>query len=82
MYVNGNSIKDIARYKDMSMLDVEQIIIDEGYIRRIKPRSSGILGSKTEAYYKSEKQMLNPPVYKYKELSKQEKEFYESRTDM
>lgn len=82
MYVNGNSIKDIARYKDMSTLDIEQIIIDEGYIRRIKSRSSGILGSKTEAYYESEEQMLNPQVYEYKDLSNQEKEFYESRTDM
>ena len=82
MYVNGNSIRAIARYKNMSMLDIEQIIIDEGYIRRIKPRSSGILGSKTETYCQSEEQMLNPPVYEYKELSNQEKEFYESRTDM
>lgn len=81
MYETGSSVKDIARYKDMNILEVEQIIIDEGYIRRIKPRSSGILGSKTEPYYESEKQMLNPPVYKYNELTKEERKFYESRND-
>jgi hypothetical protein len=66
MYENGYSVKDIARDKDMNILEVEQIIIDEGYIRRITPRSSGILGSKTEPYYESEEQMLNPPVYEYR----------------
>jgi hypothetical protein len=81
MYENGYSIKDIARDKDMNILEVEQIIIDEGYIRRITPRSSGILGSKTEPYYESEEQMLNPPVYEYSELTKEERKFYESRND-
>ena len=81
MYENGYSVKDIARDKDMSIFEVEQIIIDKGYIRRITPRSSGILGSKTEPYYESEEQMLNPPVYEYNELTKEERKFYESRTD-
>jgi hypothetical protein len=81
MYENGISVKDIARDKDMSILDVEQIIIDEGYIKRITPRSTGILGSKTEPYFESEEQMLNPPVYEYNELTKEEKKFYESRND-
>ena len=81
MYENGYSVKDIARDKDMSIFEVEQIIIDEGYIRRITPRSSGILGSKTEPYYESEEQMLNPPVYEYNELTKEERKFYESRND-
>jgi hypothetical protein len=81
MYENGYSLKDIARDKEMSILEVEQIVVDEGYIRRTIPRSSGILGSKTEPYYDSEKQMLNPPVYKYKDLTKEERKFYESRTD-
>ena len=49
MYETGSSIKDIARDKDMSIIEVEQIIIDEGYIKKIIPHSSGILGSKTEA---------------------------------
>jgi len=81
MYENGISVKDIARDKDMSILNVEQIIIDEGYIKRITPRSTGILGSKTEPYFESEEQMLNPPVYEYNELTKEEKKFYESRND-
>lgn len=81
MYETGISIREIARYKEMSILEIEQIIIDEGYIRRIKPQSKGILGTKTEPYYESEDQMLNPPVYKYKELTKEERTFYESRND-
>lgn len=81
MYETGSSVKDIARYKDMSIFEVEQIIIDEGCIKRITPRSSGILGSKTEPYYESEEQMLNPPVYEYNELTKEERKFYESRND-
>jgi len=81
MYETGSSIKEIARAKELSTAEVEQIIIDEGYIKRTKPRSSGILGSKTEPYYESEKEMLNPPVYAYEDLTKEEKHFYESRTD-
>jgi hypothetical protein len=81
MYETGSSIKEIARDQEISILEVEQIIIDEGYIRKITPRSSGILGSKTEPYYDSEEEMLNPPVYKYEELTQKEKQFYESRID-
>jgi hypothetical protein len=81
MYMSGCSIKEIALCKEKTVEEIHEIIVQLGLIQIVKTRSSGILGSKTEPYYKSEEEMMNPPVYKYEELSKKEKEFYESRTD-
>jgi hypothetical protein len=82
MFRNGCSLKEIARAKDKTIEEIEAIIIEEGLVKVIKTRSSGILGSKTEPYYKNEFEMFNSPMYKYEDLTQEEKDFYESRTDM
>jgi hypothetical protein len=81
MFKNGCSIKEIARAKEKTIVEIEELVIELNLIRLIKPRSSEILGSKTEPYYESEEEMLNPPVYKYEDLTTKEKKFYESRND-
>jgi hypothetical protein len=54
--------------------------VDEDILNR-KPKSSEILGSKQEPYYKREKDQMNMPVYRIKDLKKAEKKIYESRKD-
>jgi hypothetical protein len=81
MYKSGCSIKEIALYKEKTVDQIQEILIDLRLIQFVKTRSSEILGSKTEPYYETEEEMMNPPVYRYEELSIKEKEFYESRID-
>jgi hypothetical protein len=82
MFKNGCSIKEIARCKDKSVAEIEDLVIKLELIKIVRTRSSEILGSKTEPYYENENQMLYPPEYKYEDLTQEEKDFYESRTDM
>lgn len=81
MYISGCSIKEIAYCKGKTVEEIQEIIIKLELIKIVKTRSSRILGSKTDPYYKTEEEMMNPPIYKYKDLSKEEKAFYESRAD-
>jgi hypothetical protein len=82
MFKNGCSIKEIATSKEKTVEEIEALIIELGLIKIVKTRSSEILGNKTEPYYESEDEMMYPPVYKYEDLSQEEKDFYESRSDM
>ncbi len=82
MFINGCSIKEIAWSKGKSVVEIENLIIKLGLIVLIKTVSSNILGSKTEPYYETEDEMLYPTVYKYEDLTEQEKEFYESRSNL
>jgi hypothetical protein len=78
MFECGWSLSEIAERKNANIDEIEKII-SESKKRLFKPKpSSLILGSKTEPYYKTEEEMINPPVYKYEDLSKEEKLFYES----
>ena len=82
MYMSGCSIKEIARCKEKTVEEIHEIIVQLGLIQIVKTKSSGILGNKTEQYYETEEEMMNSPVYKYEDLNKKEKKFYESRADM
>lgn len=82
MFINGCSIKEIARSQNKNVVEIENLIIELGLMVLIKAVSSNILGSKTEPYYETEEEMLNPTVYKYEDLTKEEKEFYESRKNL
>ena len=80
MYKNGCSIKEIAETKEKSQEEIYNIIIKLDLIQLGETRSSGIIGNKAEPYYANEN-INNIPKYKYEELSKTEREFYESRID-
>ena len=54
--------------------------MDDDILNR-KPKSSEILGSKQEPYYRREKDQMYMPVYNVKDLKKAEKKIYESRKD-
>jgi len=82
MFINGCSIKEIARSQNKTVVEIENLIIELGLMVLIKTVSSNILGSKTEPYYETEEEMLNPTIYKYEDLTKEEKEFYESRENL
>ena len=81
MYLNGESLKYIADAKNITIKEVLGIIDDFNAIYIGNKKSTNILGSKREPYYASEDQMLNPPEYKFKELSELERLFYESWAD-
>jgi hypothetical protein len=81
LYLIGNSIQEIAKIKDISAEEITEIVVDLKLAVKLKSPKT-ILGSKTEPYYSTEEEMLNPPIYKYDDLTKQERAFYESRTDM
>ena len=81
MFKNGCTIKEIARYKQSTEEEIEKIIVEFGLLEIVEHYSSGAQGSKTEPYYETEEEMMNMPVYQYDELSKKEKQFYESRID-
>jgi hypothetical protein len=82
MFKSGCSIKEIAACKERSVEEIEDLVVKLHLVKYVKTRSSEILGSKTEPYYENEDQMLYPPEYKFEDLSQEEKDFYESRTDM
>lgn len=82
MFKNGCSIKEIAKCKERTVAEIEDLVIKLGLVKLVKTRSSEILGSKTEPYYDNEDEMLYPPTYNYDDLTQEEKDFYESRTDM
>ena len=81
MFKNGCSIKEIARCKERSVAEIEELVIKLELVKLVKNRSSEILGSKTEPYHENEDQMLYPPEYKFEDLSQEEKDFYESWID-
>ena len=81
MYQIGNTLQEIARIKQITVEEVTEIVVNLKLVVIIKQPKT-ILGSKTEPYYSSEEEMLNPPIYKYDDLTQKEKDFYESRTDM
>jgi hypothetical protein len=81
MYLNGESLKYIANAKNISIKEVLDIIEDFNAIYIGNKKSTHILGSKREPYYASEDEMLNTPVYNFKDLSKLEQLFYESWVD-
>jgi hypothetical protein len=81
MYKNNCSIRYIAERKQTTIEEIEQIIVESKKELFIEKPSTEILGSKTEPYYETEEEMLNPPIYKYEDLSKEEKLFYESRNN-
>lgn len=82
---NGNE-EEILRMinKGHTIDDIHQITgISPAYLAKnfgsfLEKRNWKILGHKSEAYYKSEDQMLYPPVYTYKDLSPSEKEIYDN----
>lgn len=79
MFKGGMDVHEIAKTKDVKPDVVIKILVDYRLLIRIVPRSSGILGEKTEPYYKDEDELLEKPQYKYEELSSKERRFYESR---
>jgi hypothetical protein len=78
MYLSGISIKQIAVDKYTTQKMVNEILIEKRILVK-DLRSSNILGSKTEPYYKNEKEQLIKPHYTYDDLSPKEKNIYESR---
>lgn len=81
MYKSGYTINEIAKSKNVQPDVISKILIDYRLIIRIIPKSSEILGSKQEPYYKKEKDQMYLPVYNVKDLKKAEKKIYESRKD-
>jgi hypothetical protein len=82
MYKSGCSIAEIAKYKERTENEIQEIIISFGLLQILGSHSSNILGSKKEPYYKTEWEMMYEPHYSYNSLSPSEKEIYDkSRTD-
>lgn len=79
MFKGGMDVHKIAKTKNVKPDVVTKILVDYRLLIRIVPRSSGILGGKTEPYYKNEDDLLAKPQYKYEDLSSKERRFYESR---
>lgn len=80
MFLNGSTIKEIAKCKNTTNINVYEILIELGIL--VEYTYSGkILGHKSEAYYKTEDEQLHLPTYTYNDLSPQEKIIYESRED-
>jgi hypothetical protein len=82
MYLSGESIKFIAKSKERTIEEIEEVLLEYKMLWIGSGISSEILGSKKEQYYEKEDDMFYLPKYTYEDLSTDEKQIYdESRSD-
>lgn len=80
MYLNGETIEQIAQDKSISEEEVIEYLKEYRLLTMITT-SVCVLGSKQEQYYENEDDMLIKLHYNYEDLSPSEKKIYESRSD-